>query len=171
VASLTDYNDGRLHGAWVDATREPDELHADVDAMLARSPTGNAEEFAIHDYEGFGQYPVGEYDSIEVVSQIARGIAEHGLAFGAWAARIGNEADALGQFEDAYLGDWSSVEAYAEDLMDSFDWQDAVYNQLPAALEPYVKIDIEGFARDLELSGDITVAHHAGGVWVFDGRT
>jgi antirestriction protein len=171
VASLSDYNSGVLHGTWIDANKGPDELQAEVEAMLARSPTFNAEEFAIHDYEGFGQYAVGEYDSIERVSTIARGIADHGLAFGAWAANLGDEADALDQFEDAYLGEWESVEAYAEDLMDSFDWQDALYNQLPAALHPYVKIDIERFARDLELSGDVTVAHHVGGVWIFDGRT
>ena len=171
VASLGDYNAGVLHGIWIDAGQEPALLQEQVDAMLARSPTADAEEFAVHDYEGFGQYAVDEYDSLGWLSRVACGIHEHGLAFGAWAARIEHDESALDEFEDAYLGEWDSVEAYAEDLMDSFDWQDALYNQLPGALHPYVKIDIEGFARDLELSGDITVAHHANGVWIFDGRT
>jgi antirestriction protein len=170
VASLSDYNAGILHGTWIDVAQERDQLQERVDAMLERSPSGQAEEFAVHDYEGFGQYGVDEYDSLDWLSRIARGIHEHGLAFAAWAARVGHGEAALDRFEDAYLGDWSSVEAYAEDLMDNFDWQDALYNQLPAGLHPYVKIDIEGFARDLELSGDITTANHADGVWIFDGR-
>jgi antirestriction protein len=168
VASLTDYNDGRLHGVWIDADQEPNALQADVDAMLARSPTGHAEEFAIHDYEGFGKCQLGEYDSLARVSRIARGIAEHGLAFAAFVEARGDE-DQLERFEDAYLGDWPSVEAYADDVMDGFGWQDALYNQLPAALQPYVTIDTAGFARDLELSGDVTAVDHPGGVWIFDG--
>jgi antirestriction protein len=171
VASLSDYNNGILHGAWINASRDVEDLRAEVTAMLASSPTGNAEEFAVHDYEGFGQYAVDEYESLDRLSRIARGIHDHGLAFGAWAARCDPTDEAvLDHFDDAYLGDWSDVEAYAQDLMDSFDGFDSIYNQLPAALQPYVRIDIEGFARDLELSGDIKTATHADGVWIFDGR-
>src|SRR5712692_5350153 len=91
VASLSDYNDGRLHGAWIDAAQETEQLHQDVDALLARSPSGHAEEFAVHDFEGFGQYPVDEYDSLDRLGRIARGICEHGLAFAAWAARCDHD--------------------------------------------------------------------------------
>jgi antirestriction protein len=170
VASLADYNAGILHGAWIDATGEPDELHADVQAMLARSPTPGAEEFAIHDYEHFGPYRVGEYDRLDWVSRIARGIDEYGLAYAAWAEHAGHDEDALASFEDAYLGEWDSVEAYAEELLEDLGYLDQLDQNVPEILAPYVRVDIAAFAHDLELGGDITAIDHARGVWLFDGR-
>ncbi|MDQ1744014.1 MAG: hypothetical protein QOE23_2353, partial [Pseudonocardiales bacterium] len=38
VASLSDYNNGVLHGAWIEAAREPEEIQADINTMLAASP-------------------------------------------------------------------------------------------------------------------------------------
>ena len=54
LASLADYNAGRLHGTWIDATQEVEELAAAADRMLAGSQIVGAEEYAIHDFEGFG---------------------------------------------------------------------------------------------------------------------
>lgn len=85
VASLADYNAGRLHGVWLEADREPAEVHADIQALLAASSEPGAEEYAIHDYDGFGDARLDEYDSLELVCRIARGITAHGLAFAAWA--------------------------------------------------------------------------------------
>src|SRR5258705_6462661 len=84
VASLADYNNGVLHGAWIDAARDPEDIQADIDAILASSREPNAEEWAIHDYEQFGRARIFEHDSIEQVSGIAKGIQEHGYAFSAW---------------------------------------------------------------------------------------
>lgn len=169
VASLADYNNGILHGTWLDATQDAHELQTQLDAMLAKSPTGFADEFAVHDYEGFGEYRVGEYDSLILISRIAHGIHDHGPAFAAWASRFEHDRDALDRFEDAYLGHWSSAEAYAEDLMESIGLQDIIDRHVPDGLQPYVKIDVEAFAHDLELGGDITAVHHDDGVWIFDG--
>src|SRR6202022_2303852 len=76
VASLADYNNGVLHGAWIDAAREPAEIQADINAMLAESREPNAEEFAIFDYDQFGLCRIHENDPIDLVAQIARGINE-----------------------------------------------------------------------------------------------
>jgi antirestriction protein len=38
AASLADYNDGTLHGAWLDAAREVEAIETDIQAMLAASP-------------------------------------------------------------------------------------------------------------------------------------
>ena len=120
VASLSDYNAGRLHGAWLDAAQEPDALWAGINEMLARSPEPGAEEWAIHDYEAFCGVRLGEYESIESVSKIALGIAEHGPAFGAWADYLGRSSwEDLDRFEDCYQGRWDSVSDYAEDFLDA----------------------------------------------------
>jgi antirestriction protein len=90
VASLADYNHGTLHGQWLDAAQDEAELQAGINAMLAASPltaqTGEpAEEWAIHDYQGFGAIPIYEHEDHGWISQVAKGIAEHGLAFAAYA--------------------------------------------------------------------------------------
>jgi antirestriction protein len=170
VASLSDYNEGRLHGGWFDANREPEELEKEIGFMLACSPEPVAEEWAIHDHEGFGLAYISEYESLETVSRLARGIAEHGLAFAAWAAIQSNDEEALGRFGDAYLGNWESLEEYADELLFWLDLDEA-QKLLPESIRPYLALNVEAFARDLELGGDvITVKAPDGSVWVFDGH-
>ena len=54
AASLSDYNAGVLHGAWIRADQDEDKIEEAITAMLERSSQPGAEEWAIHDYEGFG---------------------------------------------------------------------------------------------------------------------
>jgi antirestriction protein len=116
VACLAAYNNGILHGAWIDADQSADELHEDVQKMLAASPEPGAEEWAIHDFEGFGSLRLGEYEPLERVADIAAGIAEHGEAFAAWLSYdCDRDPSELSTFEDAYWGEWDSLRAYAED--------------------------------------------------------
>ncbi len=169
VASLSDYNAGRLHGVWMEAAQDPEGLHDQIDRMLQASPTPGAEEWAIHDYEGFGNFQVPEYEALEWVSAVATGIAEHGGAFAAFAAFVNDEPEGLKQFEEAYRGHWDSLTDYAESLLDDLGATE-VLEQVPEWLQPYVELDSAGFARDLELGGDIRAVEGDGGVWIFDGR-
>jgi len=170
VASLSDYNAGRLHGEWIDAAVETDELAESVKAMLTISPEPGAEEWAIHDYEGFGPLRLEEYESLETVSAVALGIAEHGPAFAHWAALVGtSDREALARFEDAYLGHWDSLTAYAEELLDDIGVYRQIEEALPDHLQPYVTIDAEGMGRDMEFGGQITTSVGDDGVFIFDG--
>lgn len=169
VASLADYNNGRLHGRWIDAAREPWEIQADINAILDSSREPAAEEWAIHDYEQFGNWKVGEYDAIEQISRIARGIVEHGYAYAAWADVFdGEEASFdIDSFHDAYLGHYDSVQDYVEEMADDLGYE-AALDRLSEHLRPYVQIKYAAIARDLESSGEIaTVADPTGGVWIF----
>jgi antirestriction protein len=169
VASLSDYNDGRLVGCWIDAAAEPDDLATEVSDMLARSPSPDAEEWAIHDYEGFGPLTLSEYEDLAIVSAVARGVVEHGEAFAHWAAVIGTaDPEELARFEDAYLGVYESLERYAEEFLDDLGYLDAVEAAVPEGMQPYVNVDIAGFARDLELASDIVISEGSEGVHVFD---
>ncbi len=76
VASLADYNAGRLHGVHIELTDgiTAEEIQEKVNAMLAKSREPIAEEWAIHDYEGFGEYRLSEWSdfrSIAVIGQVA----------------------------------------------------------------------------------------------------
>lgn len=172
VASLSDYNNGLLHGRWIDATADVEAMQAAIAEMLAASPATErygdpAEEWAIHDYEGFGEIRVDEYQGLATIAKWAEGIERHGEAFAAWVAYVGEQSDDLvKQFEDRYQGEWESVEAYAEYLLEELEAQ-RIIDHAPEWLQPYLKLDIEGFARDLDLGGDIIAFEtRSGSVWV-----
>lgn len=147
VASLADYNAGRLHGEWIDADQDPADIMAEIKAMLAKSKEQDAEEFAIHDFEGFESFNIREYQDIDEVAQLAQAIAKHGAAFAAYAGSVGVE-EAIEHFEEAFQGEFDSMSDFAYDLMDST----GQLEEIPQHLRNY--FDYEAFGRDLELGGD-----------------
>jgi antirestriction protein len=164
VACLAAYNNGVLHGKWIDADQSADELHEAVARMLAASPEAGAEEWAIHDFEGFGSLGLGEYESLEHVAAIAEGIAEHGEAFTAWLSYDESQDPADTQaFEDAYRGEWDSLRAYAESLADDIGLYDAAESTGSA----YVVVDIDMLERDLDIDLYV-VRSNTNTVYVFD---
>lgn len=167
VASLADYNAGELLGVWIDANQESEALHAEIEAMLARSDEDVAEEWAIHDYEGFGPFQVHEYEPMDVVSAVARGIAEHGTAFAAYVSWAGTGEEALRAFDDCYLGSWPNLEVYARELAEDFGWE-AKLRELPEDMRQYVSIDYDGVARLADAMMNIVEYNHA--IYVFSER-
>ena len=68
VACLASYNSGILHGAWFDASAIADDMQAAIDAVIASSPVPDAEEWAFHDYEGFGR--LHEYQCLDSIAEM-----------------------------------------------------------------------------------------------------
>ena len=160
VACLAAYNAAHLHGEWIDADQDADEIHEAIQAMLAKSPIPHAEEWAIHDYEGFGGLRLSEHEGIERVAELGRLLAEHGPAFGAYAAHVGVDFATAEGFQGAYCGEWESEVAYAEELFDELYAHD-----IPENLRHYV--DYEAFARELFIGDCYSVDNSEGGVFVF----
>jgi antirestriction protein len=175
VGSWLDYNNGILHGQWIDATQDEAGLDADIAAMLAVSPTSRdtgepAEDWGIFDFDNFGSLRVGEQESLSWVSAVANGIVEHGLAFAAYADVMQDE-DALTGFADGYLGHYESMEHYVEQLVADCGYDELLDQAVPQNLRPYIQIDVAGLARDMQLSGDVhALPADDGGVWLFDAR-
>jgi antirestriction protein len=172
VGSLADYNNGDLYGKWLEADREPEEIYADIQAMLAESPAARrgetAEEWGIFDYEGFGSLRLGEYEPVEDVARLAAGIAENGPAFAAWTETTEREEATVESFSEAYCGRFDSAADYAEQLVDDTEGDERLEAAIPEWLRPYFTIDYDALARDMELSGDIfTAPTEEGGVYVF----
>lgn len=164
VASLSDYNAGRLHGTWIEAAQRPEELERAIHHMLTKSKEPIAEEWAIHDYEGFGPLHLSEYESIEHVSALAHGISKYGRAFAHWAGYIGpSEWESLDEFEDNYLGRFSSTEELAGKFLDDLGFN--IDSFVPEQWQPYVSFDLDAFARDLCF--DFYVVDDSEGVYVF----
>ena len=148
VACLAAYNNGMLHGRWIDANKDAQDIHDEIKEMLTTSPIPNSEEFAIHDYEGFGGLKLSEYESIEKVAEFAALIEEHGEAWCAYAGYVGLEYATVEDFEDAYAGQWDSEEDFAENLASET-------MEIPKYLEYY--IDYEKLARDLFINDYFSV--------------
>lgn len=146
VADLAAYNNGKLHGVWIDATDEPEDIQKQINEMLSQSPEPLAEEYAIHDYEGFESYQVSEYEGIESIHEVACFIDDN-PKIGAELLNYYSDIDeAKKAIEENYYGCYQSVGDYAEDFItQSYD--------IPNYLENYV--DYERMGRDMELSGDI----------------
>lgn len=148
VACLAAYNNGCLHGRWIDATT-PDEIRTHVLAMLAASPIPDAEEHAIHDYEGFEGANLSEYANFETVCELADFIDEHGELGGKVLAYFGEDlAEARAAFEE-YAGEYRSAADFAEQLHED------IGTKIPESLSYY--IDWQAFARDMALNGEILV--------------
>src|SRR5438128_1507116 len=109
--------------------------------MLAASPEPGAEEFAIHDHDGFGLASLGEYEPLERVALLAAGIKAHGQPFGAWAALVGTDPAELARFEEAYRGHWESVREYADQLLNDLGATE-VLEAVPEWSQPYVELDV-----------------------------
>lgn len=161
VACLAAYNNGQLHGAWIDADQSADAIHDEIRAMLASSPIPGAEEWAIHDYEDFGGIQLAEYEGIDRVAEIAALLAEYGEPFGAWADYCGDAVSAK-EFRDAYRGEYESEEVYAEELVDDT----GILAEVPENLRYY--FDYGRFARDLFMSDMHSVRSGHGTVYVFE---
>lgn len=175
VASLTDYNAGILHGSWVLASLGPEVMAEAIEEMLADSPTARrygdvAEEWRIDDFDGWGRYlHVPEYESLETVTRLAEGLEAHGEAFGAWAAMCDAEdVEELDRFEEVFLGEFGSLEAYGESICEDMGIDlDELGSDLPEGLRPYLQLDVAGWVRDLELGNAIATTESSGGVYVF----
>jgi len=170
IASLSDYNGGRLHGAWVEADQEPDGIWEGVNGVLRTSRVPGAEEWAIFDYEGFGPLKLSEYETVERISRLGLGIAAHGEAFAAFAHFLGvRDDELLTAFEDSYLGHWESLRAYAEDYLLGCGIEDLLDEHIPPAFRPYVNFDAAALARDMEFEGAVLAIgdSEGGGVFLF----
>ncbi|MEO0643292.1 MAG: antirestriction protein ArdA [Pseudomonadota bacterium] len=149
VRCLAAYNSGRLHGVMVDATLGEDHIWEKVRAMLAASPEPGAEEWAIHDYEGFEGATLSEYASFESVCALAEFITEQGELGAKLYRHFGDDLEQARAAFDDYAGEYRSAADFAEQLHDDFG------TDIPESLQYY--IDWEALARDMALNVEIIV--------------
>jgi len=159
IASLAHYNAGNLVGKWfdVDGDLETD-VHKYIHSLSCHGQP--CEEWAIHDYEGFGKYRVSEYHGLPELKEIAEAIEEHGEAITGYMENMGEVSPDIPAFEEAYSGEWDTEQDYAEQLFNEIYLSD-----VPQHLEAY--IDYEKWTRDLFMCDYYSIDNPEGGVWVF----
>lgn len=155
VACLAAYNAGRLHGRWIDCDgKDADEIQAEVNAMLKRSPEPWAEEWAIHDHEGFPSGTVGEstgFDRIAAMVEALEGLDEStavGFRFLMWNDASRSVEDAAAEAENVQ---WTSERPAA--AVESYYEESGQLEGLPEWAQ--YRIDWEGIAHDWKCNGDL----------------
>jgi antirestriction protein len=148
VACLAAYNNGILHGRWIDAMQGEDHIWESIKAMLAESPIPGAEEHAIHEHEGFEGLSISEYEGIENICALADFIAEHGELGARLLQHFGDTGEAREAMEDRYCGVYSSVADYAQEITEET-------TKIPDSIQYY--IDWQRMARDLEMSDILAI--------------
>lgn len=149
VACLASYNAGILHGTWIDALQGEGHIIAATKAMLGASPIALAEEWAIHDQEGFPDGIVQEYSSFKRVAEVGAFLKDHS-ELGAAVLRYydGDLRDAKSAVEERYQGQFESLAHFAQDVTEGT-------TVIPESLQYY--IDYEKMADDMTLTGDVFV--------------
>ncbi len=124
VRCLSAYSHGLLHGLWIDATQDVNEIWNDLQWMLSWSPMihkESCEEWAIHNYEGFSSFELGEYRDLETITNLANGIQENGEVFAQYIncefsrlEDINDWNELAEKFSNAYVGHYKTQEDFAE---------------------------------------------------------
>jgi antirestriction protein len=168
VACLAAYNNGWLHGKWIDAAQDFDTFRDEINEMLKASPVTKeygeiAEEWAIHDFEGFGSYRVEEWSGLEKLCEIAELLNdEQGELVLEIIAHLGSGTsieDAKEFLENNYQGIHKDVGEYAEYITNECG------NHIPSHLQYYINWDQMG--RDMECNGEIFTIELNDGMHVF----
>ncbi|GAB5457334.1 MAG: antirestriction protein ArdA [Henriciella sp.] len=148
VACLAAYNNGRLHGRWIKAS-DPHEIWNAVRAMLADSPEPDAEEWAIHDYDGFYGCRISEYAGFDTVCGLAEYLEERGELGAKLYDNFGEDLEQARAAFDDYAGEYQSAADFAEEL------HRATGTEIPDSLQYY--IDWQSLASDMAMNGEIMV--------------
>lgn len=146
VACLAAYNNSYLHGEWIDADQGAWAIYDEIAKMLKASPIADAEEWAIHDYEGFEGLRISEYAGIESVAEMAAFIAEHGKLGAELIAHFGELEEAREAISERYHGEFTDLAHYVQGITEEC-------MTIPEGLRYY--IDWQAMARDAEMSGDL----------------
>lgn len=207
VACLASYNNGVLHGAWIDAN-DIDAIKEGIVKVLATSKFANvefdcydcaarvkdcapdsippsfpncqtckglgkipsAEEWAIHDYEGFAGIKLGENPDLEKVAKLGQLIEEQSdenlLRAAVEVSDYHADADAiLETIEDKYQGCYDSLAEWAESMCEDCD--DGSLTKLPNFIRYH--IDWEAIAElELIMSGDYSSVNIDGSFYIFN---
>ncbi|WP_375477502.1 antirestriction protein ArdA [uncultured Jatrophihabitans sp.] len=169
VGSLEDYTDGQRYGAWLDAGQRTPDIVAQIRAIVDRTPDALGKRWRVCDLRGFGGWQPAEHEGLRQVLDVARGIAIHGQAYGALAARLGADSNAvrLDNYPKSYIGGWPSLTDFVATVARESGWYEQL-DRLPTGVRPYVRFDLDALAAAAQQ--ELTVIDHPDGVWVYDPR-
>lgn len=158
IACLAAYNNGFLHGRWVDASLGIDHVREQIKFILLDSPMDEegypCEEWAIHDFEGFGNYKISEYHDLEELCEVAEFLKEceekdFPSDVVSWLIDDYGIEGAKEKMEDSFIGEFDSDSDIAYHLVEETGMLEGVCNRIAQYF------DYEAYGRDLSMGGDV----------------
>lgn len=156
IACLSAYNNGYLHGEWIDVSQGIEHVRERIKWILFDSPMDEenepCEEWAIHDYQGFGNYKVYEYHDLEELCEIAEFLKKYDNFPSEVVSYLIDDYGIDGakeRIEDDYIGVFNSSSDLAYYYVEETGLLDGVHKNIA------MYFDYDSFGRDLELNGDI----------------
>jgi antirestriction protein len=152
IACLAAYNNGYLHGKWIDATLGEDCIQDEIKDILATSPIPNAEEWAIHDFDNVPQFIQDNYKDFDDLERWINAYHEHSEVIFLMARDVGlNDIDEIINYDEQnYRNDWGSFKEFAIDYFYE-------HEECPPHLIGY--IDFDSYAYEL-LHDYFTIEHN-----------
>lgn len=142
VICLAAYNNGLLHGVWINAAQELYKIQKEIKKMILESPVLGAEDFGIHASEGFGPLNVIGRESIKSIQKMAIFISEAGELGIELLLYFGDVDSAQEALENHYHGSYENELEFAIQLFDQL-----YMASIPEIAQGY--IDYASFKRDL----------------------
>jgi antirestriction protein len=148
VADLACYNQGILHGEWIDvAGMDIDDIQSKINEILesgtklSKDDDCPHEEHAIHDHEGLPG--VGEYTGLERILEIAEAVDEHGIEWiTAYLDNFGDDAD-ISDFEDRQSQSFDSLDDFGAECLENLGIK---YDDLHWVITS--NLDLKGIGED-----------------------
>ena len=150
VACLASYNNGKLHGIWIDCSEGEDFVWDEIKKMLKNSSEPNAQDWAIHDFD-FSGIQVSEYGNIEKLceyAEIFQKLGEQTPVFIELLKDFDSEK-ALEMINNNLIGSYKSDEEFIYEYLEDT----CFFEGIPQYIIDY--FDQKAYFRDLELNGDI----------------
>ncbi|MFD9563366.1 antirestriction protein ArdA [Streptomyces sp. NPDC059994] len=168
AACLASYNNGILHGEWIDATQDPDSIGHEIQLMLDASPIPGAEEFAIHDYDDFGGLELGEYESLENLHLIALALDDFPAVIVRHFHGEVEVADLYETCQDRFIGTVTEEigpeeNAYAAYILEE---EDHYWDELPKQYHSHMRAIAVSEAAERLICGE-TALYEGAGTWHF----
>lgn len=149
VACLASYNSGILYGRFIDCTLGSDHVWEEIKDMLKNSTEEYAEEWGIHDYNGFDGLNISENEDIETICELAEaltGPVGH-LISDIYHHMGGTVAQALEYINENYAGEFEDLGCFA------MNFYEEIGSEIPKELQYYINWDQMG--KDMESNGEI----------------
>ena len=156
IACLASYNNGLLHGDWIDLDGTED-LEERIEEILSASPMSDAEEWAAHDHEYCGA--LGEYPGLNALQSIIgsyEACESRHVDWKAFVAFCDHQGDDITEnqvmrYEETYAGQGRSLEEWCESFLE----ETGQLESIPENLRFY--FNFHAYARDLEINDVFTV--------------
>ena len=165
IACLASYNNGRLHGAWVDlcTAATVEEVQECINWVIATSPTPGAEEYAVHDWSGVPRSISGnEWPDWEEVLSLLEAIEGHGEAFQLWHENAPDYNTELADFLEEFYCRHESGADFAQEY-----YEERSKDALDELQEVAFAIDWESVWERGGISQDFWGEHGSDGFYVY----